>query len=562
MTEFSKFEVPFKVAPKFKKPTAYFCMEFGIDQALKIFSGGLGFLAGSHMRAAYALKQNLIGIGIHWKFGYYDQTRRGKGEMDVLFRERLYNFLEDTGIRFQINVNGHGVWVKALYLAPETFGTAPIFLLSTDVPENDYLAQTISHRLYDNHTEAKIAQYMLLGLGGAKLLEALNWEPDVYHINEAHGLPAAFHLYQKEKNLELLRSKFVFTTHTPVEAGNEKHDIYTLERLGFFGGVSLEEARAITGMDGDIFNQSLAALRLAGAANGVSKKHGEVSREMWGEFEGITKITHITNSQNHAYWHDPELDAALNSKGNKKLKARKSALKQALFTEVADQTGKLFDPEVLTVVWARRLAGYKRADLITRDIERFERLLAREGQPIQIIWAGKPYPMDYQATDTFNHLVHLTKKYSNCAILTGYELGLSKLMKGGADVWLNNPRVPREASGTSGMTAAMNGALNLSTWDGWVIEFAKHGHNGFVVPEHDPAMPYEQQDILDRDNLLSVLENEILPTYYEQPAQWWQMVRNSMQELLPFFDSDRMATEYYQKLYSVVGKKKKAIPVL
>jgi starch phosphorylase len=553
MEVFKNYTLPYKAAGKFQERVAYFSMEFGIDQALKIFSGGLGFLAGSHMRSAFALKQNLIGIGMLWKFGYYDQMRRAKGEMDVLFRERKYNFLQDTGIKFTVPINGHPVWVKAWYLAPDVFNSAPIFLLSTDLPENDYLAQTITHRLYDNNMEAKIAQCIILGQGGAKLLEAINWEPNIYHLNEAHALPAAFHLYGREKNLESLRSKLVLTTHTPVEAGNEKHDIGTLERLGFFGEVPMEEARRITGMTGQIFNQTLGALRLSGKANAVSKKHGDVAREMWGDYSGICEITHITNSQNHTYWKDEKLDKSAKKDDWKATQRRKKALKEQLFAVVADQTGKILDPDVLTVVWARRIAGYKRADLITRDLERFERLVHNTDRPIQIIWAGKPYPMDYQAIDTFNHLVHLTKNYGNCVVLTGYELALSKLLKAGSDVWLNNPRVPREASGTSGMTAAMNGSVNLSTWDGWIIEFVKHGDNGFVVPEHPAEMPYEHQDILDRDNLLYVLEEEILPLYYEQPEQWWNLVNKGIREVVPFFDSDRMATEYYQKLYHPVA---------
>jgi glycogen phosphorylase len=530
-------------------------MEYGIDQALKIYSGGLGYLAGGHMRSVYALRQNLIGIGILWKYGYYDQTRKGNGEMDVLFRERYYNFLVDTDIEFDLPVNNHSVKVKVWYLPPDTFGTAPLFLLSTQHPENDYLAQTICHRLYSNNLEAKIAQYLLLGAGGARLLDLLGYAPDVYHLNEAHALPAIFHLYEKLGGvLDEVRNRVVFTTHTPVEAGNEKHDIYLLNKMSYFGRVPLDEVRRITRTEGEVFNLSLAALRLARHANGVSKIHGEVARTMWNTHHGICPITHITNAQNHAYWHDTPLDKALHDGNDAAFTARKKVLKKRLFRIVADQTGKLFDPNVLTLVWARRYAGYKRADLITRDMERFERLLANEKYPIQIIWGGKPYPMDDNATGTFNKLIFLSKKYPNVAVLTGYELALSKAMKQGSDIWLNNPRIPREASGTSGMTAAMNASVNLSTLDGWIPEFASHGHNAFVVPETDPSQPEEFRDEFDRVNLLNTLENEILPTYYDEPERWLAIVKNSMTEIAPFFDSDRMADEYYRKLYGVTVK--------
>lgn len=555
MQQFQPFKHPYPVDRRYSQKVAYFSMEFAIDQALKIFSGGLGYLAGSHMRSAFDLKQNVVGIGILWKYGYYDQVRNGNAEMDVLFLERQYNFLVDTGIEFDIDVNRHAIKVKAWYLPPHVFGSAPMFLLSTIHPANDYLAQTICHRLYSNNTEAKVAQSILLGMGGAKLLDILGFDADVYHLNEAHALPAAFHLYDQLGVLDEVRRRLIFTTHTPVEAGNEKHDIHLLDSMGFFGNVPLSEVRRITGISDGVFNHTLAALRLARMANGVSKIHGEVAREMWGGYDNVCPITHVTNSQNHAYWHDPQLDDALADDDDDALDARKTELKCRLFDVMADQTGKIFQPDVLTLVWARRYAGYKRADLITRDLDRFEKLLSNAKHPIQIIWAGKPYPMDYDAIGTFNKLVHLSKKYPNVAVLVGYELSLSKILKQGSDIWLNNPRVPREASGTSGMTAAMNACVNLSTWDGWIPEFASHGHNSFVTPKADLTWPESIQDEFDRRNLMDVLENEILPTYYDKRQRWLSVVKNSMKEVVTFFDSDRMADEYYKKLYKVGAKK-------
>src|SRR6188474_1758937 len=214
------FSHPYTINPGYQTRVAYFCMEFGIDQPLKIYAGGLGFLAGSHMRSAYELRQNIVGIGILWKYGYYDQVRKQDQTMDVLFEEKKYGFLKETGIKFTINVSKHDVWVTAYYLPPEVFNTAPIFLLSTDLPENDYLAKTISHKLYDSNPETKMAAAILLGQGGAKLLEALDWEPDTYHLNESHGLPLAFYLYNKYKDLNEVKKRLVFTNHTPEEAGN------------------------------------------------------------------------------------------------------------------------------------------------------------------------------------------------------------------------------------------------------------------------------------------------------------------------------------------------------
>ena len=552
MSDFHNYRHPYNINPEYSQKVAYFCMEYGINQALKIYSGGLGFLAGSHMRSAYALKQQVVGIGILWKYGYYDQTRQGDRTMKADFIEKHYSFLEDTGIQFSININRHPVQVKVWYLAPEVFKTAPIFLLSTNVPENDWLAQTTSHRLYDSNVETKISQGMLLGAGGARLLEIIGYEPEAYHLNEAHALPAAFYLYEKFRDKQALKERLVFTTHTPVEAGNEKHDIRLLDKMGFFGSLSMQEAKDLTGMESDTFNHSLAALRLSAKSNGVSKLHGKVSRTMWGGYSNICEIDHITNAQNQAYWQDSVLKSALDKHDDEALWERKRRLKEKLFEVVADQTGQLFDPDVLTIVWARRFAAYKRADLITRDTERFERLIRDTKRPIQIIWAGKPYPTDYSAVSVFNGLVHLSRQYANCAVLVGYELWLSKMLKEGSDIWLNNPRVPREASGTSGMTAAMNGGVNFSTIDGWVPEFAKHGKNAFVVPQADSNWPEYEQDAYDGKNLLDVLEEEILPLYYGDKQGWLEVVKNSMKDVVPYFDSDRMAAEYYEKLYSAV----------
>ena len=544
------FKHPYEINPNYKKSVAYFSSEFAIDQTLKIYSGGLGFLAGSHMRSVYDLKQNAIGIGILWTYGYYNQTRGDHREMAVQQRKKMYHFLEETDIKFTIKIHDHDVWVKAMYLPADIFGSAPMFLLTTDLEENDTMSRTISHRLYDSDFLTRIAQYILLGIGGATLLDKLGVDPDVWHMNEAHALSAAFHLYGKYGSMDEVKKRMVFTTHTPVEAGNEKSSFDLLHKFTFFNGLSLEEAREICGVEGDEFNHTLAALRISRKANAVSKLHGEVSRKMWKGHEGICEIDHVTNAQNKKYWVDPQLESARAAGDVHALAKRKRELKKLLFKEVADQTGRLFDPDYLTIVWARRFADYKRADLVARDIDRFEAMLKNTDRPVQIIWAGKPYPKDWGAIDTFNRLIHLTQHYPNAAVLVGYELSLSKLMKDGSDIWLNNPVVTREASGTSGMSAAMNGSVNFSTYDGWVCEFSKDGHNSFVIPEADPALSDEARDQHDMLGFYQILETEVLPSYYDEEGSWWNIVLNSMNEVVPFFDSDRMADEYYTKMYS------------
>ena len=550
--DFKNYTMPFSINKDYSKKVAYFSMEFAIDQALKIYSGGLGFLAGSHMRSGYNLKQDLVGIGILWKFGYYDQARNHDQTLHPTWTKKMYSFLEDTGIKFQIDIHDAPVWVKVWYLNPETFKTAPIFLLSTDVPENDHISKTICHRLYDANESTKLAQYILLGKGGAKLLDELNLERDIYHLNEAHGLPAAFYLLRKYGgDLQKVKEKLVFTTHTPEEAGNEKHNAYHCHQMSYFSGYSLNEVKAIEGEDDDMFNHSLCALRMARIANGVSQLHGVVSNEMWGKYPNICEIKAITNAQDYKYWADKPLYDARDERKDEEFDFRKKYLKKRTFRIVADQCGKLFDSNVFTMVWARRFAGYKRADLLLQDKERFTKLLSNKRYPVQIIFAGKPYPMDYSAISTFNNLVEESKNHKNMAVLTGYELALSKSLKQGSDVWLNNPRVPREASGTSGMTASMNASVNLSTDDGWIPEFAKNGVNSFVVPKADYAnMSVYDVDHYDMNKLYEILENEILPMYYDRPNEWRQVVKNAMDDVKVQFNSDRMADEYYKLIYN------------
>jgi len=547
---FRNYQVPYPINDQYAKKAAYFSMEFAIHQPLKIYSGGLGFLAGSHLRSAYELRQNMIGVGILWKYGYYDQARNQDQTLQVTWMEKNYSFLEDTNIKFQIMIHEHPVWIKAYYLNPSTFNSAPLFLLSTDLPENDYVSQTITHRLYDANVATKVAQFILLGIGGAKLIDELGFNPDVYHLNEAHGISAAFYLLNKFKSLAKVKEHLVFTTHTPEEAGNEKHDIYLCHKMSYFCGLSIDEVRKLTGITDDQFNHSLTALRFARKANGVSALHGVVSREMWKNYEGICPITSITNAQNWTYWADKQMYKAMEAKDDVVFDDRKNYLKKRAFEIVADQTGKIFDPNVLTIVWARRFAGYKRAGMLTYDMDRFEKMLSNTKYPVQIIWAGKAYPVDHPAISEFNNLVHLSKNYKNVAVLVGYELALSKRMKQASDVWLNNPRVPREASGTSGMTAAMNGAVNFSTDDGWIPEFINHGNNGFVVPKADyENMTQHEQDEYDLNKAYEILEQQIIPMYYDNFDTWRQITKNGMMDVRFQFDSNRMAHEYYEIMY-------------
>jgi starch phosphorylase len=536
---------PYRAASNYQKKVAYFSMELGIDQALNIYSGGLGFLAGSHLRSAYELKQNMIGISMLWKYGYYDQARNQDQSLKVEFNEKHYDFLEDTGIevKVQLHQNPH-VKVRAYVLKPEIFGTVPVYLLSTDVEGNDHLSRTITNHLYDANEVTRVSQSIVLGVGGFKVVEQLGGA-EVYHLNEGHALPAFYYLRDKG----VPQQQMVFTTHTPEKAGNEERDAAHLNRCGFFGR-QLSQAELDQEVVHDYkINYTVAALAMAGKTNAVSKLHAEVSRRMWGNYQHGSDIMAITNSQNQKYWQDLGIKEAWKERDESAFRSRKKRLKKQLFKEVFAQTGKQFDPEVLTLVWARRFAGYKRADLLLRDFERFKKLLHNPDYPIQVIWAGKPYPYDYEAINTFNHLIDVSKQLNNMAVLTGYELALSRSLKYGSDLWLNTPRITREASGTSGMTAAMNGSVNLSINDGWMPEFAKDKQNCFLLPALDPQLPVGEQDRLDAENLYRKLEEKVIPLYYGQPKEWNKIVFKAIDDVIPEFTSARMAKEYYEKLY-------------
>lgn len=545
MSNYNTWYHPYTIAKEYKKRVAYFSMEFGIHQALKIYSGGLGFLSGSHMRSAFELKQNMIGVGMLWKFGYYDQSRNEDRTLRVDLREKKYSFLEDTGIEVEVQLhdNPH-VKVRAYVLKPEIFGTVPVYLLSTDVESNDHLSRTITNSLYDPNEVTRVSQSIVLGVGGAKVVEALGGA-DVYHLNEGHALPAFYYLRDKG----VTKKQLVFTTHTPEKAGNSEREARHLNQCGFFGRhFSDEELYQETVNDGMI-SYTVSALRMSKRANAVSKLHAKVATDMWKEYEGVCKIIPITNAQNQLFWQDEELKKAWKKESGRTFKNRKLQLKQELFDVVLNQTKKIFDPNVLTIVWARRFAGYKRADLLLHDVERFKALISNTEYPVQIIWAGKPYPRDFYAINIFNNLIRFAEDKPNLAVLTGYEIALSKKLKEGSDVWLNTPRLTREASGTSGMTAAMNGSVNVSINDGWIPEFEKDGKNSFVLPYTDPTLPVFDIDAIDANNLYEILEKEVIPTYYDAPKKWQEIVFESVNDVIPEFESARMAEQYYKELY-------------
>lgn len=527
---------------------AYFSMEIALDQSLSTYSGGLGFLAGSHMQSAGYLQMPMVGITMLWSYGYYDQRIDHTGHVEVAYIRKYYDFLTDLDIYTEVETFGEKVKVKAFRVETDLFGACPVYLLTTDIEDNSEWARSISYKLYDGNEKIRIAQETILGIAGIKILQAVGYKFDVVHMNEGHALPAAFELLrQYDGDLEQVKRKTVFTTHTPVAAGNEVHWVDTLMQGGFFAGCPREK---VVALGGENFSLTVAALRMSRIANAVSQLHGLVANKMWKWVDGRCPIRAITNAVNVHYWQDSRIGAA---KTPQELLDAKRQMKVELFKYIADTAGKRFDPDVLTITWARRFADYKRAWLILMDKDRLNKLL--ESNKVQIIFAGKFHPDDIMGREMFNKILHRSHTLKNVVVLPGYELELSAKLKKGSDIWLNTPLRPFEASGTSGMSANMNGALHLSIYDGWTVEGTFNGINGYTIeyPGLDDEMPWEERHWKDHECIMSTIEDEIIPTYYENKEEWARLMRQAMRTAEAYFNSDRMVIEYYNRLYQPIA---------
>jgi len=527
---------------------AYFSMEIALDQSLKTYSGGLGFLAGSHMLSAGYLQMPMVGVTMLWSYGYYDQRIDHAGNVEVAYIRKYYDFLTDINVTVEVDTFGEKVKVKAYRVEPELFGACPVYLLTTDIEGNSEWARRISHRLYDGDERIRIAQETILGVAGIRVLQQVGYNFDVVHMNEGHALPAAFELLrQYNGNLDEVKKKVVFTTHTPVAAGNEVHWVDTLLQGGFFSGCSRE--RAIE-LGGENFSLTVAALRMSRIANAVSQLHGLVANKMWEWVDGRCPIRAITNAVNLHYWQDKRITG---DDSSEKLLATKREMKVKLFKYIANVAGKRFDPDVLTITWARRFADYKRAWLILMDKDRINKLL--DENKVQIIFAGKFHPDDVMGKEMFNKLLNRSHSLKNVVVLPGYELKLSGMLKRGSDIWLNTPLRPFEASGTSGMSANANGALHLSICDGWTVEGTFDGINGYTINYEglDDEMPWEERHWKDHECLMNIIENQIIPTYYDNKEEWARMMRQAIRTAEAYFNSDRMVIEYYNRLYKPIA---------
>ncbi|MFN7118892.1 MAG: alpha-glucan family phosphorylase [Saprospiraceae bacterium] len=527
---------------------AYFCMEYGLSNDFKAYAGGLGILAGDYMKGAKDYEYPIVGIGIKWKQGYTDQMIDKNGQpYDTYHNYKYDDILEDTGVTVNVMIRRRNVKCKVWKLTK--FGNADLYLLDTDVPGNE--DGWITGQLYGWFGEERIAQEMVLGIGGVRALRLLGIPIDVYHFNEGHALFAGFELMREkieagatfEEAWEASRKEIVFTTHTPVVQGNESHPIDRLLYMGANLGMTAGQLRKL---GGDPFNMTVGALRLSKKSNAVAKLHGETANDMWKKVKGRSEIIPITNAIHIPTWVDENMIEIAENGGD--LWSQHLKNKRNLVDFVKGRTGQELNVNNLIIGFSRRAVPYKRSDLIFSKHEVIDPLL--KAGKIQIIFSGRAHPLDDTGKAIAANLVDMSKKYPNAVVfLENYDMNIGAALTRGSDVWLNNPRRPKEASGTSGMKASMNGVLNLSILDGWWPEACDHGVNGWQFGDGFESDDEKVLDDHDREALYNVLLNEVLPTYYDNHAKWVDMMRASILSTKDYFGVKRMLEEYYEELY-------------
>jgi starch phosphorylase len=526
---------------------AYFCMEYGMQNSFKLYSGGLGILAGDMLKAAHDVKAPLVGIGIKWARGYAEQSIDPDGKPIDCYPEYDYPFLEDTGVTVSVKIKGADIACKVWKTT--RFGNVPLYLLDTKVPGNS--EQLYTAFLYGGGGEDRVAQEIILGAGGVKALRALGIKVDTYHFNEGHAVFAGLQLLREEidagvpfkQAIENVKKNIVFTTHTPIPAGNERHSLECLLYMGGNFGFTTDQLNWIGNTP---FNMTVAALRLSRKSNAVAELHGVTAREMWKGEARCSEIVTVTNGVHRETW----VGEAFLSKPTDPEVVWKAHTEQkaALIDLVRTRTGVQLDPSILLIGFSRRATGYKRGNLLFSDLDRARKLL--DSGKLQVVFSGKSHPRDVQGRQVIAELIKMTALFPKSVVfIPDYDMDIGQAMTRGADVWLNNPRRPLEACGTSGMKAAMNGVLNVSILDGWWPEACKHGENGWAIGgEHVPPS-VEEQDRQDAGNLYSVFEQEVIPTYYQDQARWKKMMVNSITSCSDAFCATRMVREYYEKMY-------------
>ncbi len=566
---------------------AYFSPEFGVSETLPQYSGGLGILAGDHLKAASDLELPLVAVGLFYRDGFFHQSISAERQREHYERTDPRSLgLEQMPVIVDITMDDR--IVKARVWRADV-GRTKLYLLDTDLPLNDEDGRHVSDRLYSGDREHRIRQELLMGVGGVRALRQLGYDPEVYHLNEGHAGFLALELLGEEVDrglslaeaVEAVKPRIVFTTHTPVPAGIDRFSHELMERyLGVWTqryGVSMDDLLGLAHMPGepDSFNMAAFCLRVSSTANGVSALHGEVSRQMFADIPGGPDITSVTNGVHARTWVASDLQAVLDEalgpqwgRGvqlswdgvdhieDDTIRSLRSAGRSRLIDLIDRRVGHRhrLEPSVLTIGFARRFATYKRADLLLRDIDALTSLLADEQRPVQFIFAGKAHPADEPGKDVLHRVVQFAQSEGSrgrFVFVPDYQMAVARAMYAGCDVWLNNPIRPNEACGTSGEKAALNGSLNFSILDGWWAE-CFDGGNGWAIESSD-AEDRVVRDDEESATLHRVLASEIVPLFYDgntapSPA-WLERVRQNWKSLGPFVTAARMVAEYDERIY-------------
>lgn len=605
-------------------PVAYFCAEYGVHNSLPLYSGGLGMLAGDHLKSASDLRLPLVAVGLLYRYGYFQQRFRRDGWQEEHYGETFPEELpirrikNEAGGPLLIEVSIRSRLVRAQVWRADV-GQVPLYLLDTNITQNAEIDRLVTGHLYGGDRETRIVQEMLLGIGGIRLLRNLKLEPNVFHLNEGHSAFLTLELTREfvtsgglrfNDAARLVRERCVFTTHTPIAAGNDEFEAELIKQC--FGvdyvkqlGLSDEEFLALGRVDPtnrqEHYGLTPLAIRMSRSTNGVSRKHGEVSRALWQKLWPEKRIdevpiTHITNGVHAPTWVAPLIrklyeqcagedwsEQARNREhweqsvariSDEELWAAHLLLKERLIAfirqrsfearlersesmEYTESARKMFDPQVLTIGFARRIAAYKRWSLLLTDPERLLRIINDANRPVQFVFAGKAHPQDQGAKLILQQITlwkYDPRVQNRAVFLQDYDQEIARQLVRSVDVWLNVPRRPLEASGTSGEKVAMNGGLNLSVLDGWWLE-GYDGTNGFAIGGVVEGGESGAVDASDAESLYKVLEQEVLPLYYERdsdglPRKWISMMKRSISTLVPEFNSDRMVEEYARRIYS------------
>ena len=602
------------------RPIAYFSTEFGLHETLPIYAGGLGILSGDHLKGASDLGLPMVAVGFLYTHGYFSQhiTEDGWQEAHYIrlnFSELpILPILSEDGEPLTVSVELPGREVKARIWVIHV-GRVLLYLLDSDVEGNSISDRELTARLYTSDLDSRISQEIILSIGGVRALRVLGYNPSVWHLNEGHSaflnlerareMTASGHSFEEAR--EQIYATSIFTTHTPVPAGNDEFPEWLIDK--YFSnqipelGLDREQFFSLGRNPnpwGNTFSMPVLAFHMSGYRNGVSELHGQVAREMWHHLWPEKRvddvpITHITNGVHSGSWlarrlrilfdhhlednwmeslDEPKVWEAVENIPDAELWAVRRHLKRKLVYYMRERardqwlnggihpvqvvaSGVLLDPYALTIGFARRFATYKRANLILRDLSRLLDIINRPNMPVQIIFAGKSHPADEPGKMLIQEVYRIVKRAENggrLVFLEDYDMNLARYLLQGVDIWLNTPRRPHEASGTSGMKAAMNGVLNFSVYDGWWRE-GYNGKNGWAIGKDTEYENPNQQDEEDAISLYEILENQIIPLYYNKrssdglPGEWIDMVKESIRTLSPQFSMRRMVKEYVEQLY-------------